>query len=531
MARSPLPGSVMRSTLSAPTRYPAPAVEALGNGTGPPHQVTTAVEPEAAEAAGHQGVRGERIGWFAAHPAWPISAILIGYPIWWALGIADFIWIIMAIPMLSRMAAWRRYGRRVRAPGGFGLWMLFIVCAVAGALVLTVVAPGTVPSPVSHRFLSFGNRTLTYLGVTVVLLYACNLTEQELPRRKLAYMLGLMAIYATIGGLAGMAASHFSFKSPFLLILPHSIQANPFIQASMHPGLSQIQNVIGSAKGRPKAPFDYTDMWGEVLVSTVPFLLAAWWLGGTRRQRRIAAGTTVIAIAPFLYSLDRGAWIGAAVAVLYLAARLAARGKLAMIGALLAGLVLTAFLLLATPLHTIITDRLHNGESNQIRSDLTQLAIRDAAASPVIGYGDTRQQRGSPSSIAVGPSLACPVCGQQAVGSNGQLWLLLICNGFVGTAFYLGFFAFGIWRFRRDRSAYGLAGVLMLLLSFLFMFTYTAIPAPLGLSMLVYALLWKNAQVAKSSAALDIADTDVAGRQDDRLTSPGELSVPRVSPA
>jgi len=220
-----------------------------------------------------------------------------------------------------------------------------------------------------------------------VLVYACNLTEREMSRRKLAYMLGLMAIYTTIGGLAGMAASHFSFKSPFLLILPHSVQSNPFIQASMHPGLSQIQNVVGSAKGRPKAPFDYTDMWGEVLTSMVPFLLAAWWLGGTRRQRLIAGGTTVVAIAPLLYSLDRGAWIGAAIAVIYLAVRLAARGKTAMIGGLFAGLVLAAFVLFATPVHTLITDRLHNGQSNQIRSDLTQLAVRDAVASPVIGYG------------------------------------------------------------------------------------------------------------------------------------------------
>ena len=160
---------------------------------------------------------------------------------WWALGIADFIWIIMAIPMLSRMAAWRRQGRRVRAPAGFGLWVLFIVCAVAGVLVLSVVAPGNGAELAGHRLLSYTNRTLTYVGVTVVLLYACNLTEHELPRRKLAYLLGLMAIYTTAGGLAGMAASHVSFKSPFLLILPHSVQANPFIQASMHPGLSQYR--------------------------------------------------------------------------------------------------------------------------------------------------------------------------------------------------------------------------------------------------------------------------------------------------
>ena len=96
-------------------------------------------------------------------------------------------------------------------------------------------------------------------------------------------------------------------------------------------------------------------------------------------------------------------------------------------------------------------------------------------ASPVIGYGDTRQERGSPESIAIGPSPKCPICGQLEVGSTGQLWLLLVCSGFVGAAFYLGFFAYGIWRFRHDASPYGLAGVLVLLLSFVYMFTYDAV--------------------------------------------------------
>ena len=33
-------------------------------------------------------------------------------------------------------------------------------------------------------------------------------------------------------------------SSPFLQLLPKQFQANPFIQASMHPALSQVQNVL-----------------------------------------------------------------------------------------------------------------------------------------------------------------------------------------------------------------------------------------------------------------------------------------------
>jgi hypothetical protein len=193
-----------------------------------------------------------RQGILARNPAWPVTALLAGYPLWWLLGVADFMWIVLAIPMGFRMAAWVAHGtRRLRTPPGFGIWLLFLLAAGAGLMVLSLTAPGTVVSPVSHRILSYADRTLTYVGVTVLLLYVGNLTEAELPRRRLAWLMGLIAVYATIGGLAAMAAPHLQFSSPALLVLPKSVQSNTFIQASMHPGLAQVQNVIGQAKGRP----------------------------------------------------------------------------------------------------------------------------------------------------------------------------------------------------------------------------------------------------------------------------------------
>lgn len=432
-------------------------------------------------------------GLLTRHPSWPITALLVGYPLWWALGIADFIWIILAVPMTARMLAWRAHGsRRIRVPPGFGLWLLFLICAIAGVAVLGLTAPGTVPSSVSLRVLSYANRTMFYIGVTVLLLYAGNLTELELSRRRLAWMLGLVAIYTTIGGLAGMIMPHLQFASPILSLVPNSAQSNPFIQASMHPGLAQLQNVIGSVKGRPKAPFDYTNTWGDCLTILVPWLIAGWWQGGTRRQRLIAVAVVAVAWVPLLYSLNRGAWIGAVLSVVYLAVRLARKGRLAVISALCAGLLVAGVVVLATPLLGVISGRLDNGKSNALRESLSGLAVTDALSSPVIGYGDTRHQRGSLRSIAIGPTPSCETCGQQEVGSNGQLWLLLVCNGIVGTLFYVGFFAFGIWRYRRDRTVYGIAGVLVLLLSLVYMIVYDAVAAPLGFTMLAYGMLWRS---------------------------------------
>jgi len=430
-------------------------------------------------------------------PAWPVSALMLGYPLWWALGIADFMWVILAVPMIARMIAWHtRRGRAVKVPPGFGLWLLFLVIVVAGIATITLTAPGTVPSLVSRRLLSYANRTAGYFGDTVLLLYAGNLTERELPRRAFSWMLGIVGVFTVIGGVAGMLMPHFQFASPLFVLLPKSFQANAFVQASAHPALTQVQNVLGTPGGRPKAPFDYTNLWGECLTILLPFLLAWAWTG-TRRQRLFAAATTVIAIGPLLYSLNRAAWIGVILAVVYLAVRLAARGKTALLGGISLAAVLAAILIFLTPLNSVVAGRLENGKSNNLRSHLNALSVTAAIASPILGYGDTRQEAGSPASIAVGPSAKCPSCGQLALGSTGQLWLLFVCDGFVGAALYLAFFGFGIWQFRRDRSPYGYAGVLVLLLSFWYMFSYDATGAPLGFTMLVYAVIWKNDQLRR----------------------------------
>ncbi len=362
-------------------------------------------------------------------PAWPVTALLLGYPLWWALGIADFMWVILAVPMVARMIAWHtRSGRRIKVPPGFGLWLLFLVIVVAGIATITLTAPGTVPSLVSRRVLSYGNRTVGYFGDTILLLYAGNLTERELPRRTLSWMLGIVGVIAVIGGVAGMLLPHFQFSSPLFLLLPKSFQANPFVQAAAHPALTQVQNVLGTPGGRPKAPFDYTNLWGECLTILLPFLLVWAWTG-TKRQRLFAAAVSVVAIGPLLYSLNRGAWIGVILAVIYLAVRLAARGKTVLLGGICAAMVLAVALVLFTPLNSVVAGRLQNGKSNNLRSHLDVLAITDGLASPIIGYGDTRQEQGSPESIAVGPSAKCAICGQLAVGSTGQLWLLLVCDG------------------------------------------------------------------------------------------------------
>ena len=125
-----------------------------------------------------------------------------------------------------------------------------------------------------------------------------------------------------------------------------------------------------------------------------------------------------------------------------------------------------------------------------------------AASSPIIGFGSTRAAVGSSQSIAVGKSIDCQRCGNPTIGSNGQLWLLLIAQGFVGAALYIAFFLRSAWVYRRDGTSIGAAGWLACVLPLFYMFIYNALVVPLVISLVSIGLLWRNAQARHSPAAL-----------------------------
>lgn len=454
--------------------------------------MTSVLEGSAPAGAGQAApVPPPRRSWFAREPAWPIIVTLAGWPIWWALGLENHIFTLMAIPMVRRMYRARaKGGRSIRLPPGFGIWMLFLIVMLAGIAEIGMQAPGTIQSSVGNRVLAYLARALGYGGVTVFLLYAGNLTEKELSRRRLASLLGWVGIYTVAGGILGVVAPHFHFTSPLAKVLPSSLQSA--LSTSLNPGSSQVMNTLGYSTGRVKAPFPFTNMWGNALAILLPWLIVAWLIYGSRVQRRFTWILLGIALVPVVFSLDRGLWVGLGIAVVYLAVRYATQGRLALLGALLGLLAIAAVILVASPLDSLVSQRLAHPKSNDIRTSASLVAVQDAAASPLIGYGDARKMQGGTQSITTGRSVNCKKCGNVEIGGNGQLQLLLITTGFAGAILYSAFFLYLMWRYRRDKTPYGMAGELVLLLGFVFMPVYIAAGPPLGFTMLAVAIMWKN---------------------------------------
>jgi hypothetical protein len=430
-------------------------------------------------------------------PGWPVVGLLLLYPLWWLLGLGVLIFPLAAVLLVILLARAHGGGRPVRLPPGFVLWLVFLLVVVVGLAVLGTEPAGTLGGSAGDRLLGALFRLAQYGALTVLLLYAGNLTDEELPRRRLVRLLGWLFVVTVAGGLLGTFAGRFELTSPVELLLPTRLREDGFVQSLVHPYAAQIMDLVGGESPRPAAPWGYTNTWGNNFCLLVVWFVAAVW--GTRatgaarlRTRLFAFGCLAVSIVPAVYSLNRGLWIGLGVAATYAAARLALAGRGWAITVLAGAAVVLAAALAVTPLGGLVDKRLDNGKSNGVRLYLTEQAMAGLRESPVLGFGSTRTTLGGRNSIAVGESPDCARCGNFTVGGNGQLWQLLYAHGAVGTAAYLGFFGYGLYRFRRDRSAIGLAGSTAIVGTFAAMIWYNALVTPLAFALLAYALLWRN---------------------------------------
>src|SRR2546421_12994233 len=131
---------------------------------------------------------------------WPLTGILLLYPLWWALGLGVLVFPLAALPMAVILVRQRRAGRRLAVPPGFALWLLFLAVVVVSVGALGEDPAGTVPGTAASRLIPVAFRLAEYGALTVLLLYAGNLTEAELPQRRLVRLLGWLFLATVAGG-------------------------------------------------------------------------------------------------------------------------------------------------------------------------------------------------------------------------------------------------------------------------------------------------------------------------------------------
>ncbi len=297
---------------------------------------------------------------------WPIAVALVGWPLWWALGVTPLVFPLVAAALLPDLL--RR--DRLRVPPGFWLYLLFLLVVVVSAVMLDATAPGTLPPDGPGRYATFVLRLFGYLAMAVLMLYLGNTSESELPRLRVVRWLALLATWSILLGLLAVLLPRFSFPTAVSLLpgsLPDLLGEN-----ARRADLAQVQPVLGLPAPRPAATYAFTNAWGNATSLTLVWLVLLA-VVTDRRAVRVGVGVLLIVLAvPVTYSLNRGMWIGLTVSLIYLAVGLAARGRLLPLGAvtLVVGLAATVFVL--TPLQGMVTERLTSGHSNGTRTTLAR---------------------------------------------------------------------------------------------------------------------------------------------------------------
>jgi hypothetical protein len=436
-------------------------------------------------------------------PGWPLTALLVAYPLWWLLGVAEIFVLVAA----ALMAVELLHTHRIAVRRGFGLWLVFAAWLAIGVLLLQVNAPGAIPGSANTRYFTYSFRICMYLSATIVLLYIYNMRDRVSTTR---VMRAFACLFVTVvaGGVLGTVAPHLDFPSALEVVLPHGLVHVQFVHDLVHPVVAQVHTVSGIENPRTSAPFAYTNDWGLAFACLLPFFMVAW-LGPTAGWRRKAAVLVLLtSIFPVVESQNRGLWLALLASGLFIGIRAVAFGNIKFAFGLLAATAIVVSAVLSTPLGNTIAQRLSNSGSEASRGSLgAQTVASVTQGSPVVGLGTTRNVQGSFYSIAGGDTAACGGCSPPPLGTQGHFWLVIYSTGYGGLILYLGFTVFQFLRHLRLKSRTATVGLTVLAAHFSTLLVYDTIGIGLVIIFAAIGLLWREAAV-ESQVRTGLADLE-----------------------
>lgn len=340
-------------------------------------------------------------------PAWPVLAVLWGYPVWWALGLLPFAQVIMAIPMLAFLIV----RRRVLFVPGILPWLAFVAWMIPSALMADEVG----------RLVGLGVRFSQFLALAIMLVYIVNARASLTPARILN-ALTFIWVFVIVGGYLGMLFPEVRLTMTIGQLLPSAVASNDYVSDLVFPPLAEIQTPWGAEESflRPSAPFAYTNGWGCAIAVLTPIAIATALGHRTARAMWLLLLGLLAAIPPAIATTNRGLWVGLAGAVVYIIIRLALRGNwLAFAWSSVLAITAGVILMLSGFLDGII-ERQETVDTTAGRGSLYTETFERTLSSPILGYGAPR------------PSFTSEIY----VGTQGAIWNAMFCFGFVGLALF-----------------------------------------------------------------------------------------------
>lgn len=356
-------------------------------------------------------------------PAWPVLWLLWGVPIWWVLGLFPFSAVVLSPVMVFYLLQRRRL---VLVPGTIPFY---------GLVAWMALGPLVLDSSDKFGFLvKFG----LYVAAAIVILYVSNAPEQVTRPRVLS---GLTAMWVSVivGGYLGSFFPYAGLDYTVGSLLPGSITSNPWAQDLFFPRFAEVQYPYGAWEPflRPSAPFSFANGWGAAMSFLTPVAVGAALASRTTVIPAVVTGGLFMMVIPAVAANNRGMYLAVAVAAAAVMMRAALRGHVGLavsIAALSVGAV--AAMVQLGVVQTLV-EREETGRSSEGRLALYVETFERTLLSPFMGYGAPR------------PSFSSEI----TVGTQGAVWAVMFCSGFVGLAFYLWFTwgaVFRTWRSPRS---------------------------------------------------------------------------------
>ena len=181
-------------------------------------------------------------------PGWPLKALLVGFPLWWVLGLTTFIFPMVAVPMLLEL----RRRRPWKFPPFFWMWALYLLWTVLSLAMFKASPPGTHTTPTGGRLLSNAVTSVELASITITLLYVGALSVKEVSQQAIAKLDGLAVPHRGRRGLPGRRRPALPVHGrPSSTSLPRHLRARTTTSPrSSIPIAAQVQDVLGGAAGQ-----------------------------------------------------------------------------------------------------------------------------------------------------------------------------------------------------------------------------------------------------------------------------------------
>lgn len=353
----------------------------------------------------------------ARHPApgrvqipsslWPLAALSFGLPPLYLLGLASVSW---ALPGIVFGGALLRQ-RGVRYARGSGLLLALVLW-----IGLTGVQLRGLPS-----LALFGYRWSLFVSLAITFVWICHVGRDAVPDEAIIRVVAWMWPVLMGFGYMAILMPRVSVPTPFLRVLPGGLASHSFIVDIASIRFAELQGFLGYPVPRPSAPFAYANSWGSAAALTFPFFVLDRFIGQPPARRRTGMVLLIAGLIPSVVSLNRGLWLSCGLALAYVAGRRALTGDLRTFVRLIAAMVLAVVIVLASPLGSLVNDRIEGAEdSNESRTSVARSAVVSSFESPLLGHG-------------------APGQGDEAVfvGTHGLLWYLMYSHGLIAAALFL----------------------------------------------------------------------------------------------